>query len=260
MCWNGAEETEYLVPMAAKKLNLQRAALEHHQQIAKELVPPFLRIGTPPEQVFWWRDFLPQFLWIDALVQTYGEAASVRIFGDFLSAADRYNAHPHDILDGTVGAFRLIQEDKRQAILEESQHLIAVAVLQPFGHVLSLYPQCPMAWMATGLSRERSSSIVSVREAVIRLLPGKDRYAGFCRALPLHRFLAHSKVYISDNLTETIEAIKSYPSGDRYRAETFARSMHSSVLMQQAEKDPTVLSWSRDFWNSNLAMTPCVYE
>lgn len=246
--------------MAAKKLKLQRAALEHHKQVGKELVPPFVRIGAPTEQIFWWRDLLPEFLWIDALVQTYGEAPAVRVFGDFLSAADRFNAHPNNILDGTVGAFRFIDQDRRQTLLGELKEPIAAAVLRPFGHVLSLYPQCPMAWMTTGADVDRNSSIASVRNAILRLFPGKDPYAGFCRALPLHRLLAHNKIFISSDLTDTIDAIKNYPYGDKYRAEMFARSTHGSHLMQLAKEDPDTLAWSRSFWNSNLIITPCTYE
>jgi len=246
--------------MAAKKLKLQRAALEDHEQVGKELVPPFLRIGAPTEQIFWWRDLLPEFLWIDSLVQKYSEAAAVRVFGDFLSAADQFNAHPKNILDGTVSAFRFIDQNRRRTLLEKLEDPIAVAVLRPFGHVLSGYPQCPMAWMATGLDADRNSSIASVRNAVVRLFPGKDPHAAFCRALPLHRLLAHNKILISSNLTETIDAIKSYPHGDKYRAETFARSTHGSLLMQLAKEDPSTLAWSRSFWNSNLTITPCTYE
>jgi hypothetical protein len=245
--------------MAAKKLKLQRAALEHHKQVGKELIPPFLRIGAPTEQIFWWRDMLPEFLWIDALVQTYREADAVRVFADFLSAADRFNTHPRDILDGTVSAFRLIEEDKRQPLIEELQDPIATAVLRPFGHILKLYPHCPMAWMTTGLDADPNSSIASVRDAILRMFPGKDPHPGFCRALPLHRLLAHNKIRISSSLTETIEAIKTYPNGDRYRAETFARSTHGSMLMRKAKEDPATFAWSRSFWNSNLTLTPCTY-
>jgi hypothetical protein len=229
--------------MAAKKVKLQRAALEHHQQVGKELVPPFLRIGGPIEQVFWWRDLLPEFLWIDSLVQTYGEAPAVRVFSDFLSAADRFNTHPKDILDGTVSAFRFIAEDKRQTMREASQDLIAAAVLRPFGHVLSLYSQCPMAWMAIRLDADRNSSIESVRDAVVRLFPGKDPHAGFCRALPLHRLLTHHKIRISSDLAETIDAIKSYPQGDRYRAETFARTNSHSKGMGSGRRSSTSCSF-----------------
>src|ERR1017187_672707 len=246
--------------MSAQKLNLQRSALEHHKQVGKELIPPFQQIGPPMEQVFWLRDLLPEFLWIDALVHEYGQPTASQILNDFLTDADRFNSHPKEILDGTIGSFRFIAEGQRQTFVEELSVKINRAVAGPLRHVLSLYPECPMKWMAPDESADRDPSIAIVRDAVGRLYAGKEAHAGFCRALPLNRFFAHNKVYNGDNLTETIDAIKNYPYGHRYRAETFARSMHNTVFMHRAKEDPETFAWARSFWNSNRAIVPCVYE
>lgn len=242
------------------KLNLQRSGLEHHKRIGKELIPPLQQIRPGVEQIFWLRDLLPEFLWIDALVQKYGQPAAVQIFNDFLSAADHFNSHPREILDGTVGVFRFVAEERRRAFVEELGAKIDVAVVQPFGHVLSLYPECPMKWMAPKLSADRDASIAVVRDACLRLFAGKESHAGFCRALPLNRYFAHNKVFISSHLKETIEAIESYPFGDKYRAETYARSVHNMILMRRAEEDPDTFAWARSFWNSHWTIVPCVYE
>jgi len=92
--------------MPRKDLGLQRSAIEHHKQIGKELVPPFQQMGPPMEQIFWVWDLLPEFLWIDALVHEYGQHEANVTLNDFLSAADRFNSHHTEILDGTMGAFR----------------------------------------------------------------------------------------------------------------------------------------------------------
>jgi hypothetical protein len=246
--------------MSPKKLNLQRSALEHHKQVGKELIPPFQQIGTPTEQVFWLRDLLPEFLWIDALIYEYGKPTANRILNDFLTRADRFNSHPKEILDGTIGTFRFITEGQRRAFVEELAAMIHSAVAIPLRHVFHLYPDCPMRWMAPNQSVNRDVSIAAVRDAVGRLFAGKDSHAGFCRALPLNRFFAHNKVHIASNLAETIEAIKNYPHGDRYRAETFARTSHNMVFMHRAKEDADTFAWARSFWNGNRAIVPCTYE
>ncbi len=243
----------------AQKLHLQRSGLEHHKRIGKELIPPFQTIGPGVDQIFWPRDLLPEFLWIDALICHYGQSAAVQIFNDFLSAADRFNSHPKEILDGTVGAFRFVAEERRQAFVEALVAKIEVAVVQPFGHVLSLYPECPMTWMAPNISPDRDASVAAVRDACLRLFAGKDSHAGLCRALTLNRFFAHNKVFIASHLKETIEAIKSYPFGDRYLAETCARSIHNMILMRRAEEDPHTFAWARSFWSSNRTIVACTY-
>lgn len=246
--------------MSPKKLDLMRSALEHHKQVGKELIPPFQQIGTPMEQVFWVRDLLPEFLWIDSLIQEYGKPSASQIMNDFLTQADRFNSRSKEILDGTIGTFRFIGEGQRQAFAEALAATINRAVARPLRHVLNLYPECPMKWMVPIISEKRDSSISAVREAVGRLFPGKDPYAGFCRALPLNRFFAHNKVHIMSHLTDTIEALKNYPHGDTYRAETYARTVHNMVFMDRAKEDAETFAWARSFWNGNHAIVPCTYE
>src|ERR1022692_2921749 len=162
--------------MSAQKLNLQRSALEHHKQVGKELIPPFQQIGPPMEQVFWLRDLLPEFLWIDALVHEYGQPTASQILNDFLTDADRFNSHPKEILDGTIGSFRFIAEGQRKTFVEELSVKINRAVAGPLRHVLSLYPECPMKWMAPDESADRDPSIAIVRDAVGRLYAGKEAH------------------------------------------------------------------------------------
>ena len=209
--------------MAIRRLNLRRAALEDHYRSGKRLIPPFAQFGPPPEQVFWWRDLLPEFFGIDSLVQTYGESGAASIFKAFISAADKYNLHATEILDGTISSFNLIGADGRQSLRAGLTKLVREAVVVPFGTVLSLYQDCPMAWMQDTTSATSTvDALMQIRSAIERLLPGKDSHTGFCRALPLHRLLAHGRIKIFADLTETIEAIRTYPNGDRYRAECFA--------------------------------------
>jgi hypothetical protein len=126
--------------------------------------------------------------------------------------------------------------------------------------MLGLYSDCPMAWLSTKACPDHEAAVSQVRDAVVRLLPGKDDHTGFCRALPLHRMFAHNKVFIVDTMTELADAIEQYPYGDRWRVESFARQAHDTMFMQKAAEEPQRLDWSRGFWNSNLSIAPCLYE
>jgi hypothetical protein len=237
-----------------------RSKLADHKRIGKQLIPPFQHMGISTEQIFWWRDILPEFLWIESLVQTYGNHHAWALFGDFLNVADRFNPDVNELLNGTVSAFRLVPAERRKAFLEELAPVVKAAVVEPFWPFLKLYPECPMSWLAPGLTATTEVAIPAVRDAVLRLMPGKDDHAGFCRSFPLHRMFAHKRVFIVDTLVELAEAIERYPEGDKWRVESFARQVHDSTFLQQAEKDPHYLDWSRNFWNSNLALTPCNYD
>jgi hypothetical protein len=237
-----------------------RSKLEAHKRIGKQLIAPFQGMGIPTQQIYWWRDILPEFLWVDSLVQAYGNHQAWALFGDFLTVADAFNPDANEILDGTVSAFRLVPEDRRQEFREELAPYVKAAVAEPFWPALRLYPECPMSWLVPQLTGTVEAAIPAVRDSVLRLMPGKDDHAGFCRSFPLHRMFAHKRLFILDTMVELAEAIEQYPEGDKWRVESFARQMHHPLFMQQAEKDPRHLDWSRSFWNSNLAITPCHYD
>jgi hypothetical protein len=247
--------------MSTERPEFQRSGLHDHKQVGKELISPYNQISPNVEQVFWLRDFLPEFLWIDALVHKYGEDAAVRVFNDFLAAADSCNPHDKDILDGTVSAFRLIPDNRRNDFISHNLEQVDAAVVQPFHSVLCLYSDCPMAWLLPAKqASDRASAVDEVRSAVLRLLPGKDPHTALCRALPLNRFFAHDKIFISSDLAETIRAVEQYPHGDRWRAEAFARTTHNANILYRAKTDPNIFAWARCFWDSNLTVAPCLYE
>jgi hypothetical protein len=250
-------DSPYDGPMPAEQPKSLRTTLGQHKRLGKELIPPFMGMGFPVEQIFWWRDYLPEFLWIDSLVATLGEPFAVSAFGDLLSAADRFNPDPKNILDGTVSAFRLIRVEQRDIFKKELSNQLRYAVQSPFGDVSKLYPECPMSWLVDDDQFDREGAIESLREAVLRLWNGKDDHGGLCRALPLHRLFTHRKVLIVDTLTELIEAIPQYPRGDRYRVESFARQTHGIMLTNLRKEDPGWLDWTRSFWRTNRSLVPC---
>jgi hypothetical protein len=124
-----------------QKMKLQRSALEHHTQNRKELLPPFNRLNPAPQQIFWPRDLLPEFLWIDALVQQYGRSEGNKVLNEFLTEADRFNTHSKEILDGTISAFYFIPKDQRSHFVKAMESSIDRAVIRPFGHILDCTPR-----------------------------------------------------------------------------------------------------------------------
>src|SRR5438132_11643396 len=99
-----------------KPKKIYRSSLKDHKRVKKDLVPPFRQLGRV-DQIFWPRDLLPEFLWIDSLVQEYGQAAAASVFNDFLQTLDPLNPDSKHILDGTIAAFGRISEDLRRGFL-----------------------------------------------------------------------------------------------------------------------------------------------
>lgn len=236
------------------KIDIQRSALHDHKRFKKQLIPPFNRLSPQPEQIFWAKDLLPEFLWIDSLTQEYGERAALSVFGEFLSAIDPLVSDSCEVVDGTVSAFGFVPRELRKEFLQTYGGKIEWAVRKPFGAVVGLYPECPMRWL---LSDTGGDDIEAVRNAVIRLLPGKDSYCARLRVLPITRYFVHKKLKITSNLTELIEALKQYPKGDTAHVESFARNVYNTLVGERAKKSPETLKWAKDFWRRNTEFAQC---
>lgn len=228
-----------------------------YKRSKKVLVPPLGQINM--SQIFWHKEMLPDFLWIDSLVVFYGEMAASNYFNRVLDVLDNYyRAEP--ILTGMISDFNLIDDKIRKEVLTTNKFLIEDAVIKPFGDIIRLYPECPMAWMLEAVTLPVLNVINTVEEAkkaVMRLYPAKDSHGGFVRALSLNRFFKHNKIKISSKMKDVITSIENYPNGDRYRAESFARTVVNTYYLQEREKDPDLGKWSKYFWFHNFKISKC---
>ena len=232
--------------------------LREYKRLGKELIPPLLSFFPQLEEINWWSETLPEFLWIDSLLQAYGQTAGANLLNDFLGVLDKFYEDPKFILNGLVTSFGDVPQQFRSEILVKHASDIEWAVKKPFAHVLTLYKNCPMRWLVReSAGPDSSAAIAAVRAAVVRLLPGKDDYGGFCRAIPLRRYFVHKQVLVASNLTELIDSITKYPHGDRFRVESFARSHLNGDLRNRSEEGRWSLDWVKSFWRENYSIVGC---
>jgi hypothetical protein len=241
-----------------RKLEIQGSALHHHKRMRKELIPPFNQLTPAMQQIFWLRDLLPEFLWLDSLVQYHGSAAALSVLNDFLSAMDPL-APAESVLDGTISSFLLVPGDLRQRFVTTYAGKIEWAVRKPFGEFLTAYPECPMRWLV-GAENAGAGGLEVARSAVVRLLPGKDKYCARIRTLPIVRYFVHGKIHILNTMRELIESLKKYPNGtedENLHAESFARSTFNMIFQENATKHPVLTQWAPAFWRANGRMVEC---
>ncbi len=241
-----------------KTKKILRSKLEHYSRDKKQLTPPFATMKM--SQIFWYSEMLPEFIWIDSLVSYYGELEASIYYNKVLDMLDEYNLDKDKILLGTVSSFNQIDPKSRKLITDKNKFLIEDALVKPFGAIINLYPDIPMKWLIKGqqIYGSKEDAIKEVREAILRLFPAKDSHSGFCRAVPLNRFFKHNKLFITQNMEETIKAIEEYPNGDRYRAESFARNVINMEFERRKAEDNNFIKWSKYFWNYNYSLTKCI--
>lgn len=236
---------------------IRRSKLQDHTRHKKVLSSKLAELNM--SQVFWHRSLLPEFLWIDSLISTYGLTLGVEYYNAFLDLMDQYDSAKDLVFMGTVSCFRQIKTSGRKDIIDSNEELIDHAVIKPFGQIINLYPEIPMKWFLDNnkMVFNKNEAIKQVRDAIIRLFPAKDDHGGLCRALPLNRYFKHNKIKISSKMEDTIKAIETYPHGDRYRAEAFARTVINMDLMRRVEDKPAYGKWSKYFWQYNYEISNC---
>lgn len=244
--------------MKSTKNKILSSKIKDYKRDRKILTPPFGQINM--SQIFWHKEMLPEFLWISSLMSYYGDIITASMhYNHLLDVLDEY----HDgepIFMGLISDFGLINEKDRKVILQKSKFVIEDAIINPFGNIIQLYPECPMSWLLKGnrlsdLNNEKT--IEEVKKEVLKLYPAKDDHSGSVRALPLNRFFKHNKLYVTTQMMDLVEAIEKYPQGDRYHVESFARNIINGYFMEERKKNSKLADWSIYFWRYNFTISKC---
>src|SRR5512133_3455221 len=99
--------------MAKKRKKRRSSSLAQHKRQKKVLTPPLLSIG-PLSPVFYSRDFLPDLLWVAAMLDEHQAADAVH---EPLDVIDEFMQYPTEgekhIVDGRISMFSLVPEEAR---------------------------------------------------------------------------------------------------------------------------------------------------
>jgi hypothetical protein len=165
---------------------------------------------------------------------------------------------------GFLSDFGLIPNTERASFLGKNRELIDECFHRTIGRAMSLYPEGPAAWL---INRELLDSegpvdpfveLAYLRKLVRLLAPGKDKFAGRIRAIPLNRLFKHNKLFIFKGLP-VADLLGKYPGGlsedEQYHVESVARNT-INITMQQ-RPSPGLWAWPKYFWRHNYDLLPC---
>jgi len=238
--------------------------LSSQRKEGSKLKGPLAALSPKFEPIDWLRDLLPEHLWLAALADKFGLGGVARVYNGFMDALDAHWSHNFVAL-GLVSDFGLVPDAERASFLEKNRQLVDECFHGPIGRVMSLYPGGPATWL---INRELLESegpvdpfveLARLRRLVVKLAPGKDRFAGRIRAVPLNRLFKHKKLFLAKGLS-VVDLLPRYPGDlteeEQHHVESVARSTLNMVIQQRAvPADP--LAWARYFWNHNYDLLPC---
>jgi len=246
-----------------KRRHKRFTPLSKHIKKRKKLLHPLNHI--PIEHINWERDFLPEFLWIDALAEYYKVDPNwYDFFDEFIDLIEEY-LDDENILIGTISDFGKVPEDIRPLILKENKEYIHKAFIKPIGKSLSLYSNCPAQWLIPSeLLKElkKDEEINKLKNAVIRLLRGKDDYCRLIRYMPFRRICKHGKVLFPPDTDKNklFIDLNQYPEKCEIKDKVkLGALIHSVVNINIQNNDPD-FNWSKIFWKTNYDLSKCVFR
>jgi len=220
------------------------------------------------KSIAWDRDLLPEFIWMDALHQKFGNFVDLfRNFKNFLDMLDSYIDTNETLLLGLISDFGKIPEEKRGKVLKNNSEMIKELFVDTVGQILLLYPDCPALWLIPEEEKrkieEKSDDLVKkVLDTLVRLYTGKEsEYCRELRILPLQRILEHEKISFAQQV-EWPRLLPKYPNhltkDEKEQCERMAILTLNMYIDNPEGPDKRIYHWSKHFWNHNLKLSPCV--
>jgi hypothetical protein len=233
--------------------------LAGHTRIKSRLVTPINSLNRL-QMIDWFRDLLPEHLWIDLLAQRLGESGCLPMFNRLL---DRLQAAAGDapVFHGYISEFGLFPEEKRAAFMGTNADLVKEGFFEPAGCFLAGYPGFPAAWLcAPFVSDAKAPDAEEIADvltrSVTRLAPGKNAYVGHLRILPFSRKVRAKKFSVAAG-SPHLDLMSRYPAAcsddEKRRVQQFAALTMNATMFEQYASFP----WAALFWRHNHQIVAC---
>jgi len=246
--------------------------LAAHRRIGKRLIPPLLQLPTAPKD--WFRDVLPQLLWIASVKLESGVGGLY----DACDVLDRFvPADDSRIFDGRLVRFSLFPTAVRPKIRAALREEAPQGIPDELGHALSLYPECPGYWLyedwrqTTGVDED--IGVAYVRLLLERHIDSRSVESSRLRMPVMGRYMKHGKLSVPRDAPD-FQLLPGYPDdlteAERRIVESIVRAsflaLMSAMSHHEAETadgdqvgvtDADDLAWPNHFWGQNWRLSEC---
>ena len=246
-----------------RKRYKEHSSLSQHKKVGSQMVAPFRSLGIDMKPVEWFRDLLPEYLWLAGLAEYFGIENVHQPFALFLDALDKY-VDGDTLLVGHLSDFELVKVEQREKFLAENKQLVHDLFFVAIGRILTIYPSSPASWLLHDDFFVRSPRIDPgvelnhLRKLVNRLYTPKDDYTGHLRSLPLSRSLKHGKVFFPVDF-RFADVLPRYPiectDDEKSQVQSFARNLTN--MHYQTTEHYKDRRWAKYFWRHNFEISIC---
>jgi len=212
--------------------------------------------------VNWYRDFLPEFLWIALLCDQQGYRKAVDCA---IELSDIVNAVIQD--DKRKCGFSLasdynsIEYDEREEVISKIDQELRNILDPCIGTIVKFYPDFPMTWLVSNKwMNETSVGLAGLEEIknAIRLRTDRtSKPAMECQVLAWVMDCKSGKIKFPAGMDiPDPNLILEYPDSDRSRgmAARVRAALKAFTMMRERKGD-----WAIDFWRHSYEISPCEY-
>ncbi len=242
------------------KVKRKRRRIDAYKRSGKTLAPP-LATYMNLRSLDYHRQLLPQLLWLESVLDRYGDKQFPGLVHRFLDLVDTLGTTGSDPVSGMVDSFVFIPEVKRAAFIHDHADAIQAMVVDSFGPALALYGTCPMKWLMDSCGRtdcqlDVDSALASLKRWTGSLLDREGDHANMTRAMVLARYLKAGKIRLPND-PELMNELTTYPNcKDRRATECMLRAMSHGVFDDVIHK----FTWSDAFWSTNGRISMCTVD
>lgn len=238
--------------------------LAGHRQHGKVLRPPLTEYPNI-QPVNSARDMVPEYLWLDALLDAYPLLKASKVTYTVLDVLDTFVPQDNErFLDGTISTFDLVPLEAREQAVDalQAEGLYDSAFPLPLRHGLSLYSACPAGWLFAKWRKDKhinfESGLNHLKWAIRRLIPRRDAHRARCQMLALARRIKHGKIALPP-APELTHMLVNYPHGLDEKEQRFAESTVRAMSLAFWQQDSKELTWPAAFWRHNYTISTCEF-
>jgi len=237
--------------------------LQNHKRVGKKFIPPLLQYPEGKiSLVNWYRDFLPEFLWIALLCDQQGYRAAV---DNAVKLSDIVNSVVRDTKQKcgfcSASDYLSISSDERAELIPKIDHGLRTVLDPCLGTILKFYPDFPMGWLVSGKWMSETSmgleGLEGIKNAVRTRTDRFSKPAMECQVLAWFMDCKSGKIKFPAGMDiPDPNLISEYPETDRSRAMAArVRALLKAFAGMREQKS----DWVSSFWRQSFEISPCEY-
>ncbi len=236
--------------------------LTDHKRTGKRLVPPFVHMIGPLQEVSWIKTVIPEILWIGLIQTFHGHRKGVDLITSIARSARAIWPNAQSRIFGATSAYKELSEKAweqlRERLVETGELFLIQEALRPLA---VYYPESPFINLFSSSPGEQSAKYLQIVKQHVEGMYDRTDYAT-TMVQATFVWLAFDadvlKVFQGLALAK-FPQIEEYPKTEL--SQQFAASVRVTVNMFFGSKEhyPGPYPWPSYFWNRGLAIDQCEF-